>query len=97
MKFRHKCIEARWNESTSKWHVKFQKLDTNEVVQDIADVFVTGQGVLNEWKWPDIPGLKEFKGTLLHSANWDLSFDPTVRDVPDSCLRTLLMPNRTRR
>jgi cation diffusion facilitator CzcD-associated flavoprotein CzcO len=27
--------------------------------------------VLNNWKWPSIPGLFEYKGTLLHTANWD--------------------------
>lgn len=79
MKFRHKCIEAKWNEGTSKWHVKLQRLDTNEVVEDVGDVFMTGTGALNEWRWPDIKGLKDFKGTLLHSANWDLSFDAKVR------------------
>lgn len=23
------------------------------------------------WKYPDIPGLKSFQGTMMHSANWD--------------------------
>jgi cation diffusion facilitator CzcD-associated flavoprotein CzcO len=41
-------------------------------------VFMTGIGALNEWKWPDIKGLKDFKGPLLHSANWDEEFDGTV-------------------
>lgn len=28
-------------------------------------------GFLNAWKWPEINGLQSFKGTLLHSAQWD--------------------------
>lgn len=36
---------------------------------------VKATGTLNKWKWPDIPGLHDFNGTLLHSANWDTSFD----------------------
>lgn len=28
----------------------------------------------SNWKWPDIPGLHEFSGPLLHSANWLDSF-----------------------
>lgn len=32
---------------------------------------MTGEGVLNEWKWPQIDGLAKFRGTLVHSANWD--------------------------
>lgn len=79
MKFSSKCVEATWNEDASRWHVKIQDLNTKETFEDIADVFMTGAGVLNDWKWPDISGLKDFKGTLLHSANWDSSFDATVR------------------
>jgi len=35
----------------------------------------TGSGVLNSWKYPNIPGLDTFKGKLMHSARWDASFD----------------------
>ena len=83
MKFQHKCIEAKWDERTSKWIVKFQRLDTGEVVEDTADVFMTGIGALNEWKWPDIKGLKDFKGTLAHSVNWDDNFNAEVCSVHD--------------
>jgi cation diffusion facilitator CzcD-associated flavoprotein CzcO len=75
MKFNHKCIEARWNEETTKWHAKFQVVGTDEVFEDIGDVFMTGIGALNEWKWPNIEGLHSFKGKLLHSANWDSETD----------------------
>lgn len=78
MNFNHKCIEARWNEETSKWHVKFRKVDSDEVVEDVGDVFMTGVGALNEWRWPDIKGLHDFKGKLMHSADWDPSYDATV-------------------
>jgi cation diffusion facilitator CzcD-associated flavoprotein CzcO len=81
MHFKHKAVEARWNQSTSKWHVKVENLDTNEIIEDVADVFMTGSGFLNEWKWPDIPGLHSFKGHLLHSANWDDSFDATDKTI----------------
>ena len=26
---------------------------------------------MNKWKWPNIPGLHDFKGDLLHSAQWN--------------------------
>lgn len=32
-------------------------------------------GVLNDWKWPDIKGLKDFKGTLCHTARWPKNLD----------------------
>ena len=88
MKFGHKCVEARWNDETSKWHVKIENVQTGEVTEDIGDVFVTGIGVLNDWKWPDIKGLDELTGPVIHSANWDESFDAKVR-VPNSPLTSV--------
>lgn len=32
-------------------------------------------GILNTWKWPEIEGLHDFKGPLMHSAKWDHSVD----------------------
>jgi len=81
MKFKHQCIEARWNEETSKWHVKFEILGTGEIVEDIGDVFMTGVGALNSWKWPDIKGLHDFEGKILHSANWDESYNATDEKI----------------
>src|SRR5271154_3436008 len=88
IKFGHKCVEARWNDETSKWHVKIENVQTGEVTEDIGDVFVTGIGVLNDWKWPDIKGLDELTGPVIHSANWDESFDAKVR-VPNSPLTSV--------
>lgn len=44
-------------------------------------MLVKGTGTLNKWKWPDIPGLHNFKGRLLHSARWDSSFDPAGKEI----------------
>jgi cation diffusion facilitator CzcD-associated flavoprotein CzcO len=54
-----------------KWFVQILDETTGAVFEDSADVFMTGTGLLNEWKWPNIPGLQSFKGNLLHSACWD--------------------------
>jgi cation diffusion facilitator CzcD-associated flavoprotein CzcO len=50
-------------------------------VEDVGDVLVTGTGVLNTWKWPDIQGLHTFEGKLLHSAKWDPKYDATDQKV----------------
>ena len=80
--FQHKCTEASWDESSLKWKVKLLRTDadTSTIVKDEADVLITGTGLLNEWKWPSIQGLQSFKGELLHTANWDEGFDPTVNN-----------------
>ncbi|KAJ5400088.1 hypothetical protein N7465_010577 [Penicillium sp. CMV-2018d] len=76
-----KCVGARWSETASKWIVQIHDLKTGTFFQDEADVLMTGEGVLNEWKWPDIPGIHTFKGKLLHSANWDTEFDTKNKAV----------------
>lgn len=81
MKFNHKCVEARWNEETSKWHVKLEIVGTGEIVEDVGDVLMVGLGALNDWKWPDIKGLHDFQGKILHSANWDTSYDATGKKI----------------
>lgn len=45
---------------------------------DQCDVLISATGFLNEWKWPNIPGLHDFKGKLMHSARWDESYDYSV-------------------
>lgn len=50
----------------------------NTIFEDTCDVLVSATGALNDWKWPSIPGLMNFKGKLLHSASWDESYDWTV-------------------
>ncbi|RVX74091.1 hypothetical protein B0A52_01923 [Exophiala mesophila] len=81
MKFRHFCEKAEWVESEAKWHVTFKELDTNEIVVDTCDVLLSAVGPLNKWEWPKIDGLKSFKGPLMHSANYDTSFDPTDKRI----------------
>lgn len=98
MKFKHKCKEARWDDTTAKWHVTFDVLDevdgVVETITDVGDVFMTGIGALNEWRWPNIPGLNSFEGRILHSANYDNSFDVVVSV---KCGRTLgLLANNSR-
>lgn len=54
-------------------------LVSNTMKSDECDILISGTGSLNNWKWPSIPGLHDFKGKLMHSASWDESYDYTVR------------------
>lgn len=44
-------------------------------MEDTVDLIINGGGVLNKWKWPDIDGLHDFQGALLHSANYPEDYD----------------------
>lgn len=76
MKLNRKITEARFDDLQSRWHVTVEDCTTGKAVHDSCDVLYACIGALNDWKWPDIPGLATFKGKLLHSAVWDESWDP---------------------
>lgn len=38
-------------------------------------------GILNQWKLPDIPGLQDFLGDVVHSANYNPSLDLSGKRV----------------
>ena len=35
----------------------------------------------SNWRFPDIPGLKDYQGILLHTANWDDTTDLADKNV----------------
>ncbi|CAK7228646.1 hypothetical protein SEUCBS140593_006984 [Sporothrix eucalyptigena] len=72
---------AAWDDSTGEWTVDVLDTATNTTTRHVCDIFINASGILNNWRWPDIPGLKEFQGTLLHSANYDTSVDLTGKRV----------------
>ncbi|KAJ5100259.1 hypothetical protein N7456_006311 [Penicillium angulare] len=78
IQFEQQCVGARWSETTGKWFVQLRDLKTGKTYEDLADVVMTGEGVLNDWTWPDIEGIHTFRGDLLHSANWNL--DKSLKD-----------------
>ena len=86
IKLSHEMVHARYDEATGKWHVRIKRSSGDgkvEEIEDDADFLFLGVGILNRWNWPDIDGLKDFKGTLVHSANWNLGGATWQEDVRD--------------
>ena len=65
---------ATWNEETGKWDLKILGSDGTRF-EDSCEILVNGSGVLNSWKYPNIPGIDLFRGKLMHSAKWDGEYD----------------------
>ncbi|KAF8226831.1 FAD/NAD(P)-binding domain-containing protein [Tricholoma matsutake] len=80
-KMNHMVSGARWNESTGGWDVEITDLDTGSILHDQCDILINAIGTLNAWKWPAISGLHDFKGVLLHTANYDRATDLTGKHV----------------
>ncbi len=61
---------ARWDEVLSEWTVT-----TAPGTEYRADFLICATGVLHHPFIPDIPGLGEFGGTVVHTARWDSDID----------------------
>ncbi|KAF8654707.1 hypothetical protein AX16_003458 [Volvariella volvacea WC 439] len=71
IKTRHHVVGATWVEEKGLWRVDVRNLDTGEDFTGECHVLVNAGGVLNAWKWPQIPGLADFNGPKMHTAKWD--------------------------
>lgn len=102
IKLRHELVHAQYDEASAKWRLRIRRpvasatavsgtgAEELEYVEfeDTADVVLSGAGGLSRWQWPDIDGLKSFKGKLVHSAEWDVgeegdTWQESVKDWSD--------------
>lgn len=81
IKTSHKVERAEWLADEKKWKLDVKNLATGETFEDKADIFITARGQLNECNWPDLPGLDKFQGKLLHSGDWDDTYDFTNKKI----------------
>ncbi|KAJ5887739.1 hypothetical protein N7495_007780 [Penicillium taxi] len=75
IKLKQKVSGVEWNEETAKWSLQVEDSDSGKIYDDKADILIQATGALNNWAWPSIPGLHDFKGKLMHSARWEDDFD----------------------
>ena len=47
----------------------------------VADVVVSAVGLFGAVRYPDIDGLADFSGELMHTAQWDTTVDLTGKRV----------------
>ncbi|EXJ70270.1 uncharacterized protein A1O5_06338 [Cladophialophora psammophila CBS 110553] len=81
MKFNTEVTEARWNADDGLWAVKLKDTNSGKEWSDSGNFLIIGTGILNKFDWPNIPGLHDFKGHLVHTARWDHSYDFTDKKV----------------
>ncbi|KAI0136174.1 hypothetical protein BJ170DRAFT_585 [Xylariales sp. AK1849] len=81
VKLNHEVTGAWWDEEKGQWKVRIQPNDDAETAFfDYGEILINATGVLNNWKWPAIPGLDKFKNKV-HTAAWDKSLDLTGKTV----------------
>ncbi|RFU26005.1 hypothetical protein B7463_g10330, partial [Scytalidium lignicola] len=75
IKTNHQVVSAKWDDEKGQWHVQILDVRSGNTINDSCDILVSASGILNAWRWPAIPGLDQYKGKLIHSANWDDSVE----------------------
>ena len=95
IKLNHSVKEATWDENRGFWRLQILGADGVQF-EDTCEILVNGSGVLNSWKYPNIPGIDLFKGKLMHSAKWDSTYDlqgKTVAVVGGGSSAVQIVPN----
>lgn len=74
IRFDTEVVEAAFAEH--KWRIRTAGGEQQEV-----DFLISAAGVLREPRYPDINGLNDFRGPVMHSARWDHSVPTTGERV----------------
>lgn len=67
----------RWNEDTRQWALDLESVATGSGFAFSADVVISAVGLFGEPKLPDIDGLTDFAGSIMHTSRWDPRADVT--------------------
>ena len=71
---------ARWDEETNSWQVNLASpMDGAEVLS--TRYLITATGFLSQPKIPDIPGIENFTGRVIHTTEWQDDYDPVGKRI----------------
>lgn len=62
---------VRWDDSLARWEVR---TDSSKVYR--SKYLITALGVLSEPNTPEIPGIEQFSGQVVHTSRWPEGLDP---------------------
>jgi cation diffusion facilitator CzcD-associated flavoprotein CzcO len=71
IKLSHRVTSAQYLADSGKWSLTVLNVLTGVSFSDTADFVLSTTGPLSRWNWPDIPGIHDFQGQLMHSAQYD--------------------------
>ncbi|KAF2671833.1 cyclohexanone monooxygenase [Microthyrium microscopicum] len=79
IRFNSTVSEGRWNEERKKWDIAVnigsgKEAEYGEQYTLKADFLISGVGQLNQPYYPEIRGLENFSGKVMHSARWDWTY-----------------------
>jgi cation diffusion facilitator CzcD-associated flavoprotein CzcO len=75
MIFNVSCEAAKWIAEENKWEVTFFDMISKQSYTKKASIFVSAIGSIAEPRKVEFPGIKDFNGTIFHTARWDKDYD----------------------
>ncbi len=70
IRYSTECLETRYDEQNHRWISRLRLPDGSEEVL-VTNVVISCVGAFTTPKWPNVPGLREFDGPVVHTSNWD--------------------------
>ncbi len=80
IRFNTEVTGATWDEDGHVWNIDLATAE-GQTERTVANGIVTAVGLLNRPKMPDIAGIEDFKGTIMHTAKWDHSVELAGKKV----------------
>ena len=71
MRFNSPVDGARWDDDAQLWQVALSGGETLT-----SRYLITATGYLSQPRKPDIPGIEDFQGRIVHSMDWDDDYSP---------------------
>jgi cation diffusion facilitator CzcD-associated flavoprotein CzcO len=71
IRFNTRVESARWDDETRQWQIALAGGDTMQ-----ARYLITATGFLSQPKLPEIPGIHDFAGKVVHTTAWDDDYNP---------------------
>jgi len=86
IRFNTSVEAATWDDSKNRWMIDVKvtggkDAEFNPAYSIQSDFLVSAVGQLNQPRYPDIEGLQDFKGKIMHSARWDWSYNLEGKNV----------------
>lgn len=63
-------VAAHWDAEKHVYQITTMDIETGVQTSTTAHILISAVGILEVPKFPDIPGISNFKGTMFHSARW---------------------------
>jgi len=70
----HALEAASFDEGRGTWNLTLQRSDGRRVEREVSAI-VSAAGLFSTPKTPDIPGLEEFEGAIVHPTRWPSALD----------------------